>query len=77
LRIHTTGRHGDAGLLTVGDDFFKTKRAIAENSDKRDKHFDLRLIGEYPVRLLYAGFVPSSDLRDHISSSRDPALALV
>ena len=42
LRVDRAGAHGDAGLLTGGDDFFETKLAVAENSDKSDEHGDLR-----------------------------------
>ena len=42
LRVDRTRAHGDAGLVTGGDDFFETKLAVAENSDKGDEHGDLR-----------------------------------
>jgi len=42
LRVDRTRAHGDAGLVTGGDDFFETKLAVAENSDKSDEHGDLR-----------------------------------
>ncbi len=42
LRVDRAGAHGDAGLLTGGDDFFETKLAVAENGDESDEHGDLR-----------------------------------
>jgi hypothetical protein len=42
LRVDRTGAHGDAGLVTGGDDFFETELAVAENSDESDEHGDLR-----------------------------------
>jgi hypothetical protein len=42
LRVDRAGAHGDAGLVTGGDDFFETKLAVAENSDESDEHGDLR-----------------------------------
>jgi hypothetical protein len=42
LRVDRAGAHGDAGLVTGGDDLFKTKLAVAENGDESDEHGDLR-----------------------------------
>jgi hypothetical protein len=42
LRVDRAGAHGDAGLVTGGDDLFETKLAVAENSDECDEHGDLR-----------------------------------
>jgi hypothetical protein len=42
LRVDRAGAHGDAGLVTGGDDFFETELAVAENSDKSNEHGDLR-----------------------------------
>jgi hypothetical protein len=42
LRVDRAGAHGDAGLVTGGDDFFETELAVAENGDKSDEHGDLR-----------------------------------
>ena len=42
LGVYLTGRHGNARLLTGGNDFFQTQLAIAENGDKSNKHADLR-----------------------------------
>src|SRR5580693_5878565 len=41
LRVDLTGGHGDARLLTGGDDLFQAQRAVAENGDKSDEHGDL------------------------------------
>jgi len=38
LRIDLTGRHGDARLLTGGNDFLQAKLAVTENSDESNKH---------------------------------------
>jgi hypothetical protein len=42
LRVDRAGAHGDAGLVTGGDDFFETELAVAENGDESDEHGDLR-----------------------------------
>jgi hypothetical protein len=42
LRVDRARAHGDAGLVTGGDDFFETKLAVAENGDESDEHGDLR-----------------------------------
>ena len=42
LRVYLTGRHGDAGLLTGGNDFFHAQLTVAENGDKSDEHVNLR-----------------------------------
>ena len=42
LRVDRAGAHGDARLVTGGDDFFETKLAVAENGDESDEHGDLR-----------------------------------
>src|SRR5687768_11954233 len=42
LRVDRARAHGDAGLVTGGDDLFETKLAVAEDSDKGDEHGDLR-----------------------------------
>jgi hypothetical protein len=42
LRVDRAGAHGDAGLVTGGDDLFETKLAVAENGDKGNEHGDLR-----------------------------------
>ena len=42
LRVYRAGGHGDAGLVTGGDDFFETELAVAENGDESDEHGDLR-----------------------------------
>ena len=42
LRVDRAGAHGDAGLVTGGDDFFETELAVAENGDEGDEHGDLR-----------------------------------
>src|SRR5437879_1511521 len=42
LRVNRAGAHGDAGLVTGGDDFFETELAVAENGDESDEHGDLR-----------------------------------
>jgi hypothetical protein len=44
LRIYLTGSHGDARLLTGGNDFLRTQLAVAENSDKSNKHGDPSLM---------------------------------
>jgi hypothetical protein len=41
LRIDLTGRHGDARLVTGGDDLLKAQRTVAENGDKSNEHGDL------------------------------------
>ena len=38
LRIHCAGAHGDAGLVTRGDDLFHAELSIAEDGDERNKH---------------------------------------
>jgi hypothetical protein len=40
LRVYLAASHGDARLLTVGNNFLEAKLAVAENGDKCDKHFD-------------------------------------
>ena len=42
LRVDRAGAHGDAGLVTGGDDLFETELAVAENGDESDEHGDLR-----------------------------------
>src|SRR5712692_7155663 len=42
LRIDRTGSHGDARLITGGNDLFQTELAIAENGDESNEHGDLR-----------------------------------
>jgi hypothetical protein len=42
LRVYRAGGHGDAGLVTGGDDLFETELAVAENGDESDEHGDLR-----------------------------------
>ena len=42
LRVDRAGAHGDARLVTGGDDFFETELAVAENGDESDEHGDLR-----------------------------------
>ena len=42
LRVDRAGAHGDAGLVTGGDDLFETQLAVAENGDESDEHGDLR-----------------------------------
>src|SRR3954447_896223 len=42
LRMDHAGRHGDAGLITRGNDFLQAQLAVAENSDKSNEHGDLR-----------------------------------
>jgi len=42
LRVYLTGRHGNARLLTGGNDFLQTQLAVAENGDESNKHADLR-----------------------------------
>ena len=42
LRVDRAGAHGDAGLVTRGDDLFETELAVAENGDESDEHGDLR-----------------------------------
>src|SRR5947207_1178493 len=42
LRVDHAGRHGDAGLITGGNDFLQAQLAVAENSDKSNEHGDLR-----------------------------------
>src|SRR5271169_1770031 len=42
LPVYLTGGHGDARLLTGGNDFLQAELTVAENSDKSDKHGDLR-----------------------------------
>jgi hypothetical protein len=42
LRVDRAGAHGDAGLVTGGDDIFETELAVAENGDESDEHGDLR-----------------------------------
>src|SRR6266436_5601606 len=44
LPVYLTGRHGDAGHLTVGNDFLQAERAVAENGYKSNKHGDLSLM---------------------------------
>jgi hypothetical protein len=41
LRVYLTGSHGDARLLTGGNDFLQAKLAVAENRDESNKHWDL------------------------------------
>jgi hypothetical protein len=43
LGVYLARSHGDARLLTVGDNFLQAQRTVAENSDKCDKHGDLGL----------------------------------
>lgn len=38
LRVDRAGAHGDAGLVTGGDDFFETELAVAENGDESNEH---------------------------------------
>jgi hypothetical protein len=47
--MYLAGSHGDARLLTVGNDFLKAQLAVAENSDKSNKHGGPFLKEEYPV----------------------------
>ena len=42
LRVDRAGAHGDARLVTGGDDFFETELAVAKNGDESDEHGDLR-----------------------------------
>src|SRR4051812_1697492 len=42
LRVDHACRHGDAGLITGGNDFLQAQLAVAENSDKSNEHGDLR-----------------------------------
>jgi hypothetical protein len=42
LGAYLTGGHGDPRLLTCGNDFLQTQLAVAENSDKSNKHGNLR-----------------------------------
>src|SRR5229473_7964014 len=44
LPVYLAGHHGDAGHLTVGNDFLQAKLAVAENGDKSDKHGNLSLM---------------------------------
>src|SRR3954467_4548183 len=57
LRVYRTGSHGDARLLTGGNDFLQAQLAVAENSDKSNKHGDL-VDEEYPVSSAHADFMP-------------------
>jgi hypothetical protein len=54
LPVCLTGRHGDARLITGGNDFLKAELAVAENSDESDEHGDLRG-EEYPAGLSMQG----------------------
>ena len=38
LRIDLAGSHGDARLLTGGNDFLQAELAVAENRDKSNEH---------------------------------------
>ena len=42
LHVYLTGSHGNARLLTGGNDFLQALLAVAENSDKSNKHGGLR-----------------------------------
>ena len=42
LRVYLTGCHGDARLLTSGNDFLQAQLTVAEEGDKSNKHGDLR-----------------------------------
>src|SRR6202171_1036582 len=44
LPVYLAGRHGDAGHLTVGNDFLQAEWAVAENGYKRKKHGTLSLM---------------------------------
>jgi hypothetical protein len=59
LPIHLAGSHGDAGLLTGRNDFFKAELAVAENSDKSNKH-RAPLLTREPGDPGYAALVPLS-----------------
>src|SRR6185437_3604277 len=59
LRIDRAGCHGDARLLTGGNNFLLTKLGVAENGDESDEHGDISLRRNHPVRLVNAGFMPS------------------
>src|SRR3981081_3219038 len=59
LPVYLTGRHGDAGHLTVGNDFLQAEWAVAENGDKSDKHGNLSVDEEYPVSSAHAEFMPA------------------
>jgi hypothetical protein len=48
LRVYLACSHGDARLLTVGNNLLQAQRAVTENSDKCDKHIDLGLLNANP-----------------------------
>jgi hypothetical protein len=58
LRVYLTGSHGDARLLTGGNDFLQAQLAVAENSDKSNKHVVTFVDEEYPVSSAHAEFMP-------------------
>jgi hypothetical protein len=57
LGMDLAGSHGDARLITGGDDLLQAQRAVAENGDKSNEHGDLFLTVN-PACQIHAGFVP-------------------
>lgn len=59
LRVDRAGCHGDARLLTGGNDVLLTKLGIAENGDEGDEHGCLSELRNIRSQLLHAGIVPN------------------
>src|SRR4051812_22095358 len=75
LSTDLAGGHGDAGLLTGGDDFLEAELAVAENGDKSNEHGGLSLVMMARSRQLMQSSCHYSQIPYSSGDSQAPKLA--